>query len=409
MFEYQEFSAVSPCWTYWSTGNIRRVMTALFKPIKIRGIHARNRIVISPMQQSTGVDGMATDWHMAHLARFAMGGAGIVFVESSAVEERGRNTHGDIGLWKDEHVAPMARIAEALRRDHAVPAVQLGHTGRKAAMQKSWQGHGPLTAADAERGEPAWPVVGPSAIALGPGWPTPHALETAEVEQLVRRWGDAARRAREAGFDILEVHGAHGYLVHQFLSPVANQRTDVYGQNRWRFALEVAEAIRREWPDDKPLFWRVTLADVMDGGLEFDEMVGLLGALKERGVDVIDCSSGGGIASYPTQGKSVSNDLLFRAEQAALLREATGLKIMAVGLVVEPRVAEGYLQAGQADLVGVGREALYNPNWAVHAEAELGANHDYATWPHQYRTFLVRRAAAADRLRDASLAKSGVR
>ncbi|MFM9927628.1 NADH:flavin oxidoreductase/NADH oxidase [Variovorax sp. H27-G14] len=381
-------------------------MTKLFTPYTLRGMHARNRVVISPMQQFTGVHGMATDWHVGHFARFAMGGAGIVFVESTAVEERGRNTHGDTGLWNDAQTAPLARIAEVLRINGAVPAIQLGHTGRKAGMQKSWQGHGPLNDADRARGEAPWPVIAPSPLPLGPGWPTPQALDTAQVEALVQTWADAARRAREAGFEALEVHGAHGYLIHQFLSPVTNQRSDRFGQNRWRFALDVAEAVRREWPDTLPLFWRVSLADVVDGGLEFDEMAGLLRALKDRGVDVVDCSSGGGIAGYPTQGRSVSNSLLFRAELAAQLREASGLQVMGVGLVVDPQTAEDYLQAQQADLIAVGREALYNPNWAVHAEAALGANQDYATWPRQYRTYLSRRADAADALRKTHAARS---
>jgi 2,4-dienoyl-CoA reductase-like NADH-dependent reductase (Old Yellow Enzyme family) len=375
-------------------------MARLFSPFAVRGMRARNRVVIPPMQQYSGdAAGRATDWHLAHLTRFALGGAGIVFVESTAVEERGRNTHGDIGLWKDEQIAPLARVADALRNNGAVPAIQLGHTGRKAGLQTWWHGHGPLREADAARGEAPWPVVGPSPIPVGEGWPTPQTLETVDVEHIVRAWGDAARRAREAGFGALEVHGAHGYLIHQFLSPVANQRSDCYGEDRWRFALEVAEAVRREWPDALPLFWRVSLAEAIDGGLEFDEMAGLLCALKQRGVDVVDCSSGGGIASYPTQGKSVSNSLLFRAEQAAQLRAATGLHTMGVGLIVDPRTAEDYLQAGQADLIAVGREALYNPNWAVHAEVTLGANDNYATWPRPYRMFLIRRAAAADALR----------
>ena len=381
-------------------------MAQLFTPYTLRGMQARNRVVISPMQLSSGVHGMAGDWHLAHLSRFAMGGAGIVFVESTAVEARGRNTHGDVGLWNDEQIAPLARIATALRRDGAVPAIQLGHTGRKAGMQTWWHGHAPLTEADAARGEPPWVSVGPSALPVGPGWPTPHELGTDEVESLVQSWAASARRAREAGFEALEVHGAHGYLIHQFLSPVANQRSDRFGQHRWRFALDVAEAVRREWPDDKPLFWRVSLADVVDGGMEFDELVGLLRALKERGVDVVDCSSGGGISSYPTQGKSVSNGLLFRAEVAAQLREATGLQVMGVGLVIEPQTAENYLQAGQADLVALGREALYNPNWPVHAEVALGVNQDYATWPLQYHMYLIHRAAAADALRKANLTRS---
>ncbi|MET4579282.1 NADH:flavin oxidoreductase/NADH oxidase [Ottowia thiooxydans] len=382
-------------------------MTQLFSPLKIRGMQARNRVVISPMQQYSGDEsGRATDWHLAHLTRFALGGAGIVFVESTAVEKRGRSTHGDIGLWEDEQIAPLARVAKALRDNGAVAAIQLGHTGRKASTQTWWHGHGPLGEADAARGEPPWPVVGPSPIPVGNGWPTPQTLSTTEVEAIVQAWANAARRAREAGFGALEVHGAHGYLVHQFLSPVANQRSDRYGQDRWTFALEVAEAVRREWPEDRPLFWRVSLADVIDGGLDFDEMVGLLRALKERGVDVVDCSSGGGIASYPTQGRSVSNSLQFRAELAGTLRAATGLQVMGVGLIIEPQQAEAHLQAGQADLIGVGREALYNPNWAVHAEVSLGANKEYATWPQQYRSYLIRRAAAADALRSPNASRS---
>lgn len=376
-------------------------MSMLFTPYVCRGVRARNRVVISPMQQSSAAQGVASDWHLAHLARFAMGGAGIVFVESTAVEARGRNTHGDTGLWHDGQIEPLARIAQALRRDGAVPAIQLGHTGRKAGMQTWWNGHAPLTPADAERGEPPWTAVGPSALPVGPDWPTPQALTTDEVRALVLAWGAAARRAREAGFEMLEVHGAHGYLIHQFLSPVANQRSDAYGEDRTRFALEVAEAVRREWPDNLPLFWRVSLADVVDGGLAHDDMIGLLRALKARGVDVVDCSSGGGISSYPTQGRSVSNDLTFRAALARQLREASGLDVMAVGLVIDPHTAERYLQNGQADLIGVGREALYNPNWAVHAESALGDNRDYATWPLPYRMYLARRAATADALRRA--------
>jgi 2,4-dienoyl-CoA reductase-like NADH-dependent reductase (Old Yellow Enzyme family) len=241
---------------------------------------------------------------------------------------------------------------------------------------------------------------------VGPGWAKPEEPSTQDVEALIQAWADSTRRAREAGFEALEVHGAHGYLVHQFLSPVSNQRSDRFGQHRSRFALDIAEAVRREWPDDKPLFWRVSLADVEDGGLEFAEMVDLLRGLKDRGVDVVDCSSGGGISSYPTQGRSVSNSLIFRAELAARLRAATGLQVMGVGLVIEPETAEAYLQAGQADLIAIGREALYNPNWPVHAEAALGVNQDYATWPQQYRMYLVRRAAAADALRKAEMSRS---
>jgi 2,4-dienoyl-CoA reductase-like NADH-dependent reductase (Old Yellow Enzyme family) len=202
----------------------------MFTPLALRAVTARNRVVISPMQQYSAADGVANDWHLIHLARFALGGAGIVFVGATAVEERGRNTHGHLGLWRDDQVEPLARIAHTLRSHRAVAAIQLGHTGRKGALQKWWEGHGPLGEADRlERGEGPWPVVGPSALPAGDGYPTPHALTTAEVGDLVRTYGRAARRAREAGFQVLEVHGAHGYLIHQFMSPTSNRRDDGYG------------------------------------------------------------------------------------------------------------------------------------------------------------------------------------
>ena len=211
---------------------------ALFQPYRLRGIVARNRVVIAPMQQYSAIDGHAGDWHIVHLGRFALGGAGIVFVESTAVEERGRNAHGDTGLWKDSQIEPLRRVVKVLKDNGAVPAIQLGHTGRKGALQTPWGGHRHLNDIDALRGEAAWPVVGPSALPVGEGWQVPSALSTAEVKALVQAWADAARRAAQAGFEILEVHGAHGYLIHQFLSSVSNKRMDEYGgsvENRHRF------------------------------------------------------------------------------------------------------------------------------------------------------------------------------
>ena len=377
----------------------------MFTPCALRGVTARNRVVISPMQQYSAVAGVANDWHLAHLARFAMGGAGIVFVGATAVEERGRNTHGDLGLWCDTQVAPLARVAEAIRRSGAVPAIQLGHTGRKAGLQRWWEGHGPLGTADAARGEGPWAVIGPSPLPVDAHYPVPVAPSTGEVAQLVAAWGESARRALEAGYEVLEIHGAHGYLIHQFMSPLANQRDDRYGGDRagrWRFAFEIAEAVRRHWPARLPLFWRVSLADPAEGGLELDEMIAFAAGLKARGVDVLDCSSGGGIAGYPANGPRVPRGLEFRAEMAQRIRAATGLAVMAVGLVIDPQQAEGFLAAGQADLVAIGREALFNPNWAVHAEIALGANRDYESWPRPYRMWLARRAAIADPLRAAA-------
>lgn len=374
----------------------------LFTPWRARRVVARNRVVISPMQQYSAADGQANDWHLAHLARFAMGGAGIVFVGSTAVEQRGRNTHGDLGLWRDDQIEPLARVARALRRSGAVAGIQLGHCGRKAGLQKWWEGHGPLADKDAARGEGPWPVVGPSALPVDAHYPVPMAPDTAGVAQIVQAWGEAARRARDAGFEALEIHGAHGYLVHQFLHPVSNQRSDAYGTDRHRFALEVAEAVRRHWPEHLPLFWRHSLAWPEDGGLELEESIALARALRERGVDVLDCSSGGGISGYPMDGKRVPRGLDFRADVGQQLRAATGLDVMGVGLVIDPQQAERHLAQGQADLVAIGREALFNPNWALHAEIALGANQAYASWPLQHRMWLERRAPVADPLRAAA-------
>ncbi|HSV47703.1 MAG TPA: hypothetical protein VLJ58_18080, partial [Ramlibacter sp.] len=319
---------------------------ALFTPCSVRAVTLRNRVVISPMQQYSAVEGVANDWHLAHLARFAMGGAGTVFVGATAVEKRGRNTHGDLGLWLDSQVPPLARVADAIRASGAVPGIQLGHTGRKAGLQRWWEGHGPLGEADAARGEGPWPVVGPSALAVDDTYPVPTALTTEEVRALVEAWGISARRAREAGFDLLEIHGAHGYLIHQFMSPVANHRGDQYGGDkagRWRFAFEIAQAVRRHWPDHLPLSWRVSLADPADGGLPVEEMIEFAAGLKARGVDLLDCSSGGGISGYPANGQRVPRGLEFRADMAQQIRDATGLAVIGVGLIIDPQQADTFI------------------------------------------------------------------
>jgi 2,4-dienoyl-CoA reductase-like NADH-dependent reductase (Old Yellow Enzyme family) len=372
----------------------------LFEPVQLRGVKARNRVTISPMQQySADAGGLASDWHLVHLGRFALGGAGIVFVESAAVEPRGRNTHGDIGLWDDSQVAPLSRLARLLRGHGALPAIQLGHTGRKGALQTWWHGHGPLNDADAARGEAPWPLIGPSALPVDIGWPTPEALSASAIESLMDAWGQSARRAAEAGFELLEIHGAHGYLIHQFLSPVANRRHDPWGgnaRNRQRFALEVARAVREHWPAHLPLAWRVSLADLDDGTLPMEEMVGFVTALREAGVDILDCSSAAGISTYPSNGARVPRGLDFRAADAAELRRRTGIAIMAVGFVIDPRQAQDYVEQGQADLVAIGREALYDPNWPLHAQQQLEPDPDYELWPRQHRMWLAKRALLAD-------------
>ncbi len=301
---------------------------------------------------------------------------------------------------------PLARIARILRTQGAVPGIQLGHTGRKAGLQKWWEGHGPLNEGDAARGEGPWPVVGPSAVPMGEGYPVPHALADREIGGIVHAYGESARRARDAGFEMLEIHAAHGYLIHQFLSSVANRRDDAYGgdfERRQRFALEVLDNVRRHWPDRLPLSWRLSLTDLDDGSLTPGQLVQFIRALRDRGVDIIDASSGGGISSYPTNLSRPAGGLDFRAEEGARIRQEAGIAVMAIGGIVAPEQAEQLLQQGQADLVAIGREALYNPNWAVHAEAALGVDNGYATWPRPYRMWLAKRAAAADRVRDAAL------
>lgn len=380
-------------------------LPALFQPFALRSLALRNRVAISPMQQYAATDGHANDWHRIHLARFALGGAALVFVGATAVERRGRNTHGDLGLWDDAQVAPLAGVREAIHLGGAAAGIQLGHTGRKGGLQRWWEGHGPLGAADAARGEGPWPVVSPSAVALDERHPVPQALDDAGIESVVAAWGEAAARAQRAGFDVLEVHAAHGYLIHQFLSPIANRRTDGWGgtrAKRLRFAFAVAEAVRSAWPAHKPLSWRLTLADEDDGGMPFDELVDYACGLRERGVDLLDASSGGGIAAYPAGRGPVHRTLAFRAAVAAKLRAAVGLPVMAVGEIVDPHAAERLLRDGAADVVAIAREALFNPNWPLHAELALGAGREYANWPRAYRLWLQRRAPLADPLRAAA-------
>ena len=364
----------------------------LFTPITLRGLTLKNRVVISPMCQYSAIDGMANDWHFAHLARFAIGGAGTVFVEATAVERNGRITHGDVGIWSNAHVEPLKRITAFLRAEGCVPAVQLAHAGRKASMQRPWHGNGPLDASDRARGEDIWPIVAPSALPLDAGWLVPHELTLAEIAQLKEHWRAATLRACDAGFDIVEVHGAHGYLLHEFLSPLSNKRTDGYGGDRggrMRLALEVAEIVRANWPSEESVFFRVSSTDAVEGGWGIDDTVTLAKELKARGIDVMDCSSGG-IAGSATAAR-IKRTLGFQVPYAERVRKEAAIQTMAVGLILEPEQAEVVLQAGQADLIAIGRQALFNPSWPLHAELALGIENDFASWPLQSGWWLDKR------------------
>ena len=370
----------------------------LFTPIALRGVTLKNRIVISPMCQYSAVDGHANDWHLVHLGRFALGGAAMVFTEATAVEARGRITHGDLGLWSDEHVPGLRRVAAFLRANGAVPAIQLAHAGRKASMQRPWHGNGPLDQSDRARGEQPWPIVAPSALPLDEGWLLPHELTVAEIGALQQAWRAATLRALEAGFEALELHSAHGYLGHEFLSPLSNRRGDAYGGDlagRMRFTLELAQTVRAAWPQDKPLFVRVSSVDGLEGGWAIEDTVVLARELAARGVDVIDCSSGG-LAGSATAAR-IKRGPGFQVPYAERVRREAGIKTMAVGLILEPVQAEAILVAGQADLIAIGREALVDPSWALHAEHALGLQGEFESWPVQAGWWLERRHRAMAR------------
>ena len=364
----------------------------LFSPLTLRGITVKNRVVISPMCQYSANDGLANDWHFVHLGKMATGGAGLVFTEAAAVEPEGRITYGDLGIWSDAHVAPLKRITDFIKANGSVPAIQLAHAGRKASMQRPWHGNGPINDTDRARGEDAWTVVAPSAIAMDTGWLVPHELSVEEIRNVQTRWREAALRSLAAGFEVVELHSAHGYLGHEFLSPLSNKRTDGYGgdlRGRMRYTLELAEVLRAAWPLDKPLFVRISSVDGIEGGWTLEDSVTLAKELAARGVDVVDCSSGGLMGSATAA--RIKRNPGFQVPFADRLRKEARIKTMAVGLILDAQQAEQILHDGQADLIAIGRQSLYNPNWALHAQVALGVHGEYESWPMQYGWWLDKR------------------
>lgn len=374
----------------------------LFTPTTIRDVIFRNRVVIAPMATYSAVDGIAQDFHFAHWGRLVLGGAGCVFVEATAVTDQGRITNGDLGIWSDAHVPPLKRIAAFMRTQNVVPGIQLAHAGRKGSMQRPWFGNGALTAEDFARGEKKWDTVAPTAEPMAEGHIVPHRLSIPELATLKDDWVNAARRSIDAGFDALEIHNAHGYLMHQFLSPISNTRDDGYGGDlagRMRFPLEVAEALRNTWPQDKPVFLRVSAVDGLEGGWTMDDTVIYARELKTRGIDVIDCSSGGLFGSATAA--RVKRTWGFQVPYAERVRREAGIKSMAVGLIVDPFQAEDILQKGQADLIAIAREALANPCWPQTAEITLGRKPSDAMddWPVQYGWWMKHRERAIAQIR----------
>jgi 2,4-dienoyl-CoA reductase-like NADH-dependent reductase (Old Yellow Enzyme family) len=368
-------------------------MSQLLSPITLRSVTFRNRLVVSPMCQYSAHRGFANDWHFAHLTRFALGGFGGVIVEATGVLPEGRITYGCTGLWEDAQIEPLARIVASLKANGAVAGIQLAHAGRKASTPLPWQGgvHRP----EAE-GFESWQAVAPSAVAHSsdPAFQVPRELTLAEIQALPGAFADSAIRALRAGFDLVEIHGAHGYLLDQFLSPVANRRTDAYGgsrENRMRLVLEVVEAVRRVWPAEKPLFLRLSVQDAIEGGWTVEDSLVLAREVQVRGVDLIDCSSGGfaGAAIKPAPGYQVP---LARAVRGV------GVPSMAVGLITTAEQAEEIVASGAADLVALARMALDDPNFPLHARKALGVAEVYDQWPVQ--------AGYAVRAKDAALARA---
>lgn len=378
----------------------------LFTPLDIRGLRLKNRVVVAPMHQYSAVEGFANDWHLVNAGRYAAGGAALVIMESTKIARNGCGTVGDTALWDDKFIPALARCAAFIKQHGARAGIQLGHSGRKARLSRPWEGGKPLTGNEPEITDwDGWELVAPSAVPHTKDSPIPRALSHNEVRDLAVKWGEAAARADKAGFDMLEIHAAHGYLIHQFLSPVANVRTDAYGGselNRMRFALEVAECVRAAWPSEKPLFMRLSCED--DAGLGPDESVRLSKLLKEKGVDVIDCSSGGLMGSATAA--RIPRGYSFQVPFASEIRKQANIATMAVGLILHPQQAEDVLAAGHADIVAIGREVLFDPNWPLHAELSLADGGDtevFENWPKQYGWWLERREPGLRKLEGPAL------
>lgn len=361
--------------------------TKLFSPLQLRDVTFRNRIAISPMQvYMADRGGMANDWHLQHLGKFAAGGAGLVFTEGLIVDAQGRSTYGDCGLWSDDHVPPLRRIVDFLHGEGAMAGAQLHHAGAKAARRRAWDGFQALNDEDAARGEAPWQPLGVSDERVVAKYHAPRALTDDEVAAMPGLFARAARRADAAGFDVAEIHAAHGYLIHSFLSPVSNTRGGRYGGDmagRMRLALEVAEQVRTVWPAGKPLFFRLSCVDGVPGGWAIEDSVRLAAELQRRGVDLIDCSSGG-IRSTSSLAAAGSPPLGYQVPYSAKIRRDTGIATMAVGLIIEARQAEEILRRGDADLIALGRVALENPNWSLAAAHRLGVDAGRERWPKPY-------------------------
>jgi 2,4-dienoyl-CoA reductase-like NADH-dependent reductase (Old Yellow Enzyme family) len=346
----------------------------LFSPLKLREVTFRNRIFVSPMCQYSAIDGIPNDWHMVHLGSRAIGGAGLIIAEATAVCPEGRISPDDLGLWNDQQLIAFEKIAAFINSQGSVPGIQLAHAGRKASMSSSWKG-GKL----AQPGENGWEVVAPSAIPFSGEYGMPHALTLKEIDEVVRQFADATHRAVKAGFQVIELHMAHGYLIHQFLSPLTNHREDEYGgslENRMKLPLRVAREVRNALPATLPLFVRISVTDWAEGGWDLKQSVQLCKELKAIGVDLIDCSSGGLVSNA-----KIPVGPGYQVPFAAAIKSQADILTGAVGLITKAIQAEEILQNEEADVIILGREMLRDPYWPLHAAREFDID---LTWPKQY-------------------------
>ncbi|UOQ54010.1 NADPH dehydrogenase NamA [Hymenobacter cellulosivorans] len=349
-------------------------MASLFTPLTIRGLTIKNRITVSPMCMYSSRDGFVNDWHLVHLGSRAVGGAGLIITEATAVSPEGRITPDDLGIWSDEHLPGLKRITSFLAEHGAVAGIQLAHAGRKASTYTSWKGSGVVPEV-----EGGWQTVAPSAVPFHAGQPEPAALDQAGIDKVIADFRVATLRALAAGFQVVELHAAHGYLLHEFLSPLSNARTDSYGgsfENRCRLLLQIVDVTRAEWPAEYPLFVRISATDWTEGGWTTEDSIALARLLKERGVDLIDCSTGGNV---PTAAIPVGPG--YQVEFAERVRKEADILTGAVGIITTAQQAESIVASGQADLVLLAREMLRDPNFPLHAAQELGVD---VEWPVQY-------------------------
>jgi 2,4-dienoyl-CoA reductase-like NADH-dependent reductase (Old Yellow Enzyme family) len=349
-------------------------MSHLFSELRLRGVTLANRIGVSPMCQYSCEDGFANDWHFAHLAARAVGGAGLVFTEAAAVSPEGRISPQDLGVWSDKHFEPLERIARFIKGQGAVAGVQLAHAGRKASVYRPWSGQGSVPIA-----EGGWRTIAPSPLSFGKGFAAPEELSVDRILALQQAFTTAAKRAHAAGFQVIEVHAAHGYLVHQFLSPLSNRRTDAYGgsfDNRTRFLRECVGAIRSALPDHRPLFVRISATDWTDGGWDLEQSIELSRSLKSLGVDAVDCSSGGNV-----ENAKIPIGPGYQVPFAERIRREAGVATAAIGMISAPAQADQIIRNGQADIALLARELLRDPYWPLRAARELG---EPMSWPAQY-------------------------